>query len=127
MIKTMSNRNIYSIGLKLDSFFNSETLKTKYLPAKINFLIQKNKQELFKICNQLEKVREDVIRKYGEVDETNSTFTLPNEVTKQVNNELDELLDLTQKINISMIKLSDLEGLEFTLEQMDALMFMIEE
>lgn len=127
MIKVMSNRNIYDIGLKLSHFFNSDALKTKYLPAKINFLIQKNKQEIIKVCEQLEKVREDVIEKYGIIDKSNSTFTLPDEVKETVNNELDELLELTQKINISMVKISDLEGLEFTLEQMDALMFMIEE
>lgn len=121
MIKTMSNREIYNIGMKLNDFFSSDMTKEKYLPAKINFLIQKNKLEFFKTCVQLEKVREDVIKKYGPIQD------LSEAELNSVNNELDELLDLTQKINIAMIKLSDLEGLEFTLEQMDALIFMIEE
>jgi hypothetical protein len=37
------------------------------------------------------------------------------------------MLNLDTDITIQKIKLSDLEGLEFTLEQMEALMFMIEE
>jgi hypothetical protein len=46
----MKNSEIYNLGIKFDSFFNSETIKEKYLPAKINFLIQKNKKEINKIC-----------------------------------------------------------------------------
>jgi hypothetical protein len=40
---------------------------------------------------------------------------------------LDDLLKITQEINIGMIKLSDIENCEFTPKQIEALFFMIEE
>ena len=43
------------------------------------------------------------------------------------NKELEELLQIEQDIDISMIKLDDLVELDFTFEQMEALSFMIEE
>ena len=127
MIRNMKNREIYAIGILLNTFVNSEGNEKRYLPAKINFLIQKNKKAIDDICIQLEKVRLDVIKKYADIDEENGTYQIPLEIKESVNNELDELLNLTQKIDISKIKISDLNGLEFTLEQMEALMFMIEE
>ena len=40
---------------------------------------------------------------------------------------MDDLIEMEQEVNILMLKFSDIENLEFTMNQMEAIMFMIEE
>lgn len=121
----MKNQDIYNYTQKINHFF--EESYTKILPAKMNFIIQKNKLILNSNYELMENTRRDVILKYGSYNKTEDSYNFTEESKNLANKELKELMDLDQDVNISKIKLSDLEGLEFTLEQMEALMFMIEE
>ena len=123
MIKKLTNAEIYELNNLFQSAFDIK--EKKYYPAKINFFIQKNKNLLSKLNEEIEKIRFSIIQNYGIIEGNNYRFTEDN--IPVANKELADLLKIEQEINISMIKLSDLEGLEFTQEQMTALMFMIEE
>ena len=124
MIKKMTNAQIYALSNKLDSVLNSET---RYMPAKIAYFIHKNKTKIVEHFNIIEQSRFGIIRHYGTLDEATSSYNVPNEVLAKANKELEELLQIEQDIDISMIKLDDLVDLDFTFEQMEALSFMIEE
>lgn len=124
MIKKMTNAQIYALSNKLDSVLNSET---RYMPAKIAYFIHKNKTKILEHFNIIEQSRFGIIRHYGTLDETTGSYNVPNEVLAKANKELEELLQIEQDIDISMIKLDDLVDLDFTFEQMEALSFMIEE
>ena len=124
MIKKMSNAQIYALSNKLDSVLNSET---RYMPAKIAYFIHKNKTKISEHFSIIEQARFGIIRHYGTLDETTGSYNVPNEVLIKANQELEELLQIEQDIDISMIKLDDLVELDFTFEQMEALSFMIEE
>lgn len=123
----MNNKDIYSYNQKLNTVFNSDNIQAILLPAKISFFIQKNKLILNMNADLIEEMRKNVIIKYGIYNEADDSYNFTNESRNLANKELEELMNIDQDINFSKIKLSDLEGLEFTLEQMDALMFMIEE
>lgn len=121
----LSNREIYNIYTLFEKSFQEDNNK-QYLPSKINFFILKNKKLILTAMSEIDLIRKDIIKNYGILQENNEYF-IENSNIDLVNNELNDLLSIEQEIDISKIKLSDIENLEFTLEQMEALMFMIEE
>lgn len=123
MNRTMTNAEIYGLSKALNSAFNTEE---KYLPARINFFIQKNRSTLAQLVDVIEDTRAAIISHYGTPDGT-GYYTIQEANIEIANRELADLLNVNQEVNISTIKLSDLDGMEFTPSQMQALLFMIEE
>lgn len=124
MIKKMTNAEIYGLSKALSAAFNNEE---KYLPARVNFYIQKNKNLLSQLNESIEITREHIITHYGTLNEEGTSYNIPPENINEVNKELQDLLNVEQEVQVSMIYLSDLDGLDFTSKQMQALLFMIEE
>lgn len=115
----MTNNEIYSINSNLMDVFKKED-NTYYFSAKINFLIQKNKKNIMDAAIDIEKVRLEIINKYkGDNDQ------IPSDKIDEVNKELNDLLNIEQEVTIYKIPFEDLEGIEFTSAQANALMFMI--
>lgn len=121
----MKNEQILNLFENIENAFQNS--KHKYLPSKVSFFIQKNRKVLQENVITIEKVRMDIIQNYGKISEDQNRYNFDPEVIETVNKELDDLRNIEQDIQFSKIKLSDLEGIEFTLDQMEALMFMIEE
>ena len=119
----MTNAEIYSLSKALGIAFNNDE---KYLPARINFFIQKNRSILSQISESIESSRATIIKHYGKIQADGSYF-IPEENLNQANQELADLLNIEQEVSITPIKLSGLDGLDFTSAQMQALLFMIEE
>ena len=115
----MTNNEIYTINSNLMDVFKEEN-NTYYFSAKINFLIQKNKKNIMDAAIHIEKVRIEIINKYK-----NEEGQIPSEKVNEVNKELNDLLNLEQDVYIYKIPFEDLEGIEFTSAQANALMFMI--
>lgn len=120
----MTNAEIYGINEALGKAFNNEE---RYLPAKINFHIQKNKNILAQSTEAIMAVRQQIIEQYGTIDKDKGTFSINDANIQIANKELEDLLNEKQELNISKISINDLETLEFTPKQMQALLFMIEE
>ena len=121
---TLTNNEIYIYAQKLTMAFNDEQQK---LPVKINFYLQKNKSILKIMASEIEKERVEIAKTYGELDNENWQYIIPPEKIEEVNKELNDLLSLTQEVQIYTIKIEDLSD-DFTLTtaQMEAIMFMIE-
>lgn len=124
MIKKFTNAQIFALSNKLEAALNAET---RYMPAKISYFIHKNRTKLTEQMGFIEKARVDIIQHYGTMDAVTGAYNVPDEKLDEANKELSELLNIELDFEISMIKLSDLDAIEFTLEQMEALSFMIEE
>ena len=124
MIKQMSNAQIYALSNMLSSVFANET---RYLPAKVSYFIHKNKIKIFEQAEFIEQARMNIIKHYGNVSADGTRYDIADGNIVEANKELSELLAIQQDIDISMINLSDILNLDFTLEQMQALAFMIEE
>ena len=75
---------------------------------------------------EIEQARINIIQNFGEHAEENKYF-IPDENITLAQKELNDLLNITQEIEVYTISLDDIENLQFTLPQMEALMFMIEE
>lgn len=121
---TLTNNNIYIYARKLAEAFSDNNQK---LPVKINFYLQKNKTTLIELAQAIEIERISIASSYGTMAEDGQQYTIPPEKVEEVNNELQDLLNLTQEVQIYTIKLDDIDdNLLLTTAQMEALLFMIE-
>ena len=119
----INNNNIVQYYENLKESFNDNN---KYFPAKITFIIQKNISLLEKLSRDIYITRDKIVKHYGSPS-GDETFFIPEEVRETTQKELDDLLEIEQEVNILKLKFKDIEDLEFTSNQMEALMFMIDE
>ena len=85
---TMTNNEIYTYTRQLmDAFSDGE----QKLPIKINFYLQKNKNTLLALAQDIENSRIEIIRNYGEINEDGSQFIVPEDKIDIANNELSDL------------------------------------
>ena len=120
----LTNYEIYTYAEGLRDAFED---KNQYLPIKLSFFIQKNKETLFKLAQDIEKSRMDIIQNYGTIDEKTNQVFVPNENISAVNKELVDLFDITQEVDIKTISIDSFsEDLSLTNGQMQAIVFMID-
>lgn len=120
----LTNYEIYTHAESLRDAFED---KNQYLPIKLSFFIQKNKETLFKLAQDIENSRINIIRNYGTVDEETNQVFVPNENISTVNKELVDLFDITQDVDIKTISIDSFsEDLSLTNGQMQAIIFMID-
>ena len=123
MLKILTNNEIYFINKQLNKTFEDSQ---QYLPAKVNFYIQKNKKKIAELAQEIEIARAEIIKNFGEQKE-DQKYYIPQDKIQEAQQELFDLLNIQQEIEVFTISLDDIENLHFTLPQMEALMFMIEE
>ena len=120
----LTNNEIYTYAKKILEAFNDKDQK---LPVKINFYLQKNKSVLTALATDIDKERINIAQNYGTLNEESAQYIIPPEKINEISKELDDLLSLTQEVQIYTIKFEDLsDDLSLTTAQMDALLFMIE-
>ena len=119
----LSNYTIYNAAQKINSAF---TQKSQYLPAKINFFIQKNAQMLTLAAEEIEKNRISIIQYYGVSDPESGNVEVPEDKVAEASKELEDLFSIEQDLPIHMIDIDKFGDIELSLEQMNAIMFMVE-
>ena len=119
----LKNKQIFEMANNLYQSFEGEK---KYFPAKINFCISKNKQLLFNEYDEINAIRAEILNKYGTLNKETNTYSFEENKIKTVNKELNDLLNIEQDLNISFISIEDIKDIEFTPQQMDAILFMID-
>lgn len=125
MMTKLTNAQIYSYAVALNEAFKDDTQK---LPIKINFYLQKNKNTLMTLGQDVEEARMKIIRENGNLSEDKTQFIIPKDKLESVQQELNDLLSLLQEVNIYTVKLDSFsDDIALTTAQMDAMMFMIEE
>ena len=121
----LTNEQIYNLTLYLFREFKDNSL---YLPIRINFYLQKNKNQLWFLTQDIESARLGIAKKYGKISKETNRYIIPEEKQDMAQKELNDLSKLEQEVQIYKIKLSDLsDDLKLTMGQMNALMFMIDE
>ena len=121
----LTNKEIYNHALALSEAFKDNSQR---LPMKINFYLQKNKNQILSLGQDIENSRMDIIRHYGSLSEDETQYILSKEQVEEAEKEINDLLSLTQDVNIYMIKIDSLtDDVSLTTAQMEAMLFMIEE
>ena len=118
----MNNGMIYQYALALNEALNDNDLQ---MPVAVLFSIEKNKQTLMAAAQDVEKYRMDIIKKYGE--EVDGNYNVPQDKIEIANKELQDLFSIEQEINIYKFNIEDLGDIKLTANQMNAILFMIED
>ena len=118
----MNNGMIYQYALTLNEALNDNDLP---MPVAVIFSIEKNKQTLMAAAQDVEKYRMDIIKKYGE--EVDGNYNVPQDKIEIANKELQDLFSIEQEVNIYKFNIEDLGDIKLTSNQMNAILFMIED
>ena len=119
-----NNQTIYQIANNVLS--NLDNLNI-YIPAKANFFIQKNISTLAAAAQEIEKSRLEIAKHYGQLDEENQQYKIPEDKLEEASKELEDLFSIEQELDIKTFSIEALGNTEFTPAQMQAMMFMIED
>lgn len=120
----MKNIDILNNYYKLEGVL----LQMKPLPAKISFALVRNTNALRIIVQDIEQVKYKIVSMYGVQDENNpEVFRIKPKYIEIAEKELNELYETDTNVDLMQINLSDINGVQFTPAEMDALMFMIME
>lgn len=123
MLKILTNEEIYFINQQFNKMFDESK---QYLPAKVNFYIQKNRKKIADLAQEIEMTRAKIIMNFGTLEEDDKYY-IPQEKLSIAQQELLDLLKIEQEVEIHLISIDDIENLQFTFPQMEVLMFMIKE
>jgi hypothetical protein len=120
----LTNNEIYVYANALAGAFDDKEQK---LPIKINFYLQKNKNKLIEIAQEIEQSRVEIAQTYGVLNEEGTQYVIPQEKMEEAQKELSDLFSLEQEVQIYTINIDNFsDDLTITTAQMEALMFMIE-
>lgn len=120
----LTNNEIYMYAQNLAMAFEDKEQK---LPIKISFYLQKNKNTLLQLAQDIEQTRLEIARSYGELDEESSQYIIPPEKMEEASKELSDLFNLEQDVQIYTINIDSFgDDLTITTAQMEAIMFMID-
>jgi hypothetical protein len=120
----LTNNEIYNYANNLFAAFNDGEQK---LPIKISFYLQKNKNTLLQLAQDIERSRIEIAQSYGELDEETSQYIIPSEKMEEASKELNDLFNLEQDVQIYTINIDSFgDDLTITTAQMEAIMFMID-
>jgi hypothetical protein len=120
----MTNNEIYMHARNLMEVFTDANQR---LPIKVNFYLQKNKNTLLELAQDIEKSRVEIAKNYGELDESGEQYIIPNDKMEAAAKELEDLFNLEQDVHIYKINVDSLsDDLTMTTAQMEAIMFMID-
>lgn len=118
----LNHLKIYTYATNLTAF----KLEQK-LPVRINFFLQKNIRIIQELANEIDAEKIAIGQQFGELNKEGTSYQiLPNNMAA-AQQELNDLFALEQEVDIHMFKLDDFDGIEMTMEQLSAIMFMIEE
>lgn len=122
----LTNKQIYEYTEKILKIFSVD--EEIYLPIRINFYLHKNRNILMELAKDIEKQRTEIIKKYGTLNEETKEYEVPKDKITDVLDEIDELFSLTQDVALYFVSMNEIkDDLTLTTQQMDALMFMIED
>ena len=120
----LTNNQIYTYATELAAAFNDST---QIFPVKVNFYLQKNKNTLITMAQDIEKARVDLLSQYGSLDNESNKFTIDPDKVAIASKELENLFNLEQEVNIYKVNIADFgDSLSLTAGQMEALLFMID-
>ena len=121
---TLKNKDIYNYALKVQDFYKENS--DLYLPVKSSFYIYKNFNILIDAATNIDRSRQNILERFGEKIEKGQ-YKIPEDRQEFVNQELNDLSELTQDLDITKVKLEDLKDVKLTLKQIEAISFMIQE
>ena len=121
----LRNDFIFEYTQRLNELIADESVR---FPAKINYIIQKNFNNLITIFNEINKQRMITCEQYSTGTSEDGNFLFEDDEKRNiVEKELSELFMDSQEVAIRKFSISAIEHIDLTTKQMDTLMLMIED
>ena len=121
----MKNQNILEVVRKLQTLQTSNGIRFN---AQVSFAIIRNIHMLEPIAQDIQDAYGMLVRKYGEpIEGENGEFKIKSENLPAFKEEVKILEDMDTSVNIVKIKFNDIKNQMLSVQEMDALYFMIEE
>ena len=121
---TLTNLQILNYTEKLQKAFEGNN---KLFPITVIFYIQKNQNTLNQLASELEEFRINLVKQYGDLSEDGQYYNIKPEYQETVQKKITDLMEIKQKVEIHKIKLTDLAGVSLSKQEMDAIIFMIDD
>lgn len=120
----MTNQEVISIFEKLAEWRTSVTAR---FPASIAYAVLRNIKTLQPIYEDIVAARAEILQTYADPVEDNPGYFLPKEGQQEaMEHEFATLAAIENNIDIVTVPMTALDGMELTLEDMDALYFMVD-
>ena len=107
MLVKFTNAQIYELLNKLDKAFTEDNI---YFPVRFNYYFVRNASKLEEQVKNIDLARNVIINHYA-----------------TVKGDKYQLFTLEQELQIDMVDLAIIEKMQLTVDQMEAIMFMIKE
>lgn len=118
----LKNKEIYSLYEVLASFRNDKSDK---FPIYVNFALVCNLRQLEPIFITLDAGRVAIIEKYRDITSEGQVIIPENKVSK-FNDEMNKLMNVTSDINLTKVRLDNLDNLGISIAELEALYPIIE-
>lgn len=121
----MINKEIMELYEGLNKVLSHQELR---FPAKVSFSMMRNYRDLMPIVDDIALAKDGVLQTYGTpIEDKPGYYHIPRENGEKAQAELNALDNVKQDINILKISVSDLEGMELSLDEMNCLYGMLED
>ena len=121
----LTNNEIYNYTNALLQYFGADN--EMKLPIKASFFLQKNIKVITEAAQEIDKVRMEIIQRYGTPAEDGQSYQVPEDKIEVASQELEELFNIEQDLNIHRFDIDDFNNIEMTSAQTGALLFMIKD
>lgn len=130
MKKTMTNGEMVAAVNRIVEMQNREAENHEKIFGgciKVNYAIRKNKEKLLALLKPYDDSRNDLLEecKAGEADEK-GTVKIRKDCAKKWVDGLEELQGIEVEVDVHMIKFADIEKLQLSLNDLEAIDFMLE-
>ena len=79
------------------------------------------------LSEEIENLKQKICIQNGKYISESNSFQIDEDKIESTQQQLDDLMEIKQEVKIHTIKLEDLENIQLTSKQMQALLFMIED
>lgn len=121
---TLKNIEIYTYANQLAEAFNNNGSDDP-LPIKINFFLQKNIKAILELGQDIDKVRTEIIQKYGTLNPETQNYDIPADKVQSAQDELTELFNLEQEVRLHLFDINTFDNVELSEKKGNAILFMI--
>lgn len=117
----MKNGEVIKLYEALSRICSQKDLKLK---VSMGYTFLKNKEKLYPEAKIIYEMRQQILMEYGTEDKNGDIVVLKENI-EEVSQKINDLMDIENDVEVSMISLEDLEGYELNMEDIEAIQYMI--
>ena len=115
---TLTNFQVLTLYPALASLRDDKDLK---LPVRVGYKLLRNIELLSSSYETIQKMRDEIVIKYGDLIDDKGTYQVPPEKVEEANKELNDLAQVEAEYNILPIELKQIEDLPLSLDSLNSI------